>query len=108
MKEAIDLHGELMRDICVLFNKKIPGANNWRHLAEAFGVPEEVKKDCEPGKPKSPTETLFQWILAEKDPPLTEGQLCKALEGIKRIDLVNVVKAYFKKKSTRQPRICTR
>ena len=103
MKEAIDLHGELMRDICVLFNKNITGANNWRHLAEAFDVPEKVKKDCEPGKPKSPTEALFQWIFAEKDPPLTVGQLCKALKGIERIDLVNVVKDYFKKKSTRQP-----
>ena len=96
MKEAIDLHGELMRDICVLFNQKIPGVKNWRYLAEAFDVPEEVKKDCEPGKAKSPTETLFQWVFAEKDPPLTVGQLCKAFKGIKRIDLVNVVKDYFK------------
>lgn len=103
MKKAIDLHGDLMREICVLFNKQIPGVKNWRYLAKAFKVPEEVENECEPGKPKSPTETLFQWIFAEKNPPLTVGQLCKALEGIGRNDLVKVVRDYFQQQRTRQP-----
>lgn len=103
MKAVITLGDETMRSICVCFNKSIPGTKDWKHLAKSFDVPESIYKDCVPERPKSPTETLFEWIFAAKDPHLTVKQLCKALESIDRNDLVEDVKKYYAQQSTLQP-----
>ena len=87
-----------MRGICVCLNKPNPSLKNWRHLAKSpeLGIPDEVYKDCQPDRPKSPTEALFEWIFAEKN-DLTIGQLCKALKRIERNDIVRDVKEYFRR-----------
>lgn len=103
MKTVIKLGDKTMRSICVRFNKSIPGTKDWKYLARSFGVPEDIYNDIAPERPKSPTESLFDWIFAEKDPQLTVGQLCNALESIDRNDLVKDVREYYEKQSTRQP-----
>ena len=101
MKDTIGLDDRLMTSICVLLNKKTAVAKNWRHLATAFDVRDQVKKKCEPGQPKRPTETLFDWIFSEKR-SLTVGGLINALDKIERRDLVEIVKqCYFQQQSRR-------
>ena len=86
-----------MRGIYVCLNKPNRTLKNWRHLAKSseLGIPDEIYKDCQPDRPESPTEALFDWIFAEKN-DLTIGQLCKALERIDRNDIVRDVKEYFR------------
>ena len=85
-----------MRGICVCLNIPNTSLKNWRHLAKSpeLGIPDEVYKDCQPDRPKSPTEALFEWIFAEKN-GLTIGQLCKALKRIERNDIVGTIKEYL-------------
>ena len=96
MKEAIELDSDDMRDICVALNKPSPGLKNWRHLAKSptLGIPQNIYEDCKPGKSKSPTDTLFDWIFANKV-NLTVGQLLSALRSIDRNDLVKILRDIF-------------
>lgn len=103
MKEVIKLDDENMRSICVLFNKPITGSKGWKHLAKSFDVPKDIYSDCAPERPKSPTETLFEWIFAAKDPQLTVGQLCNALKSIGRNELVEEVRKHYEQQSASQP-----
>ena len=101
MKDVIELESDAMRSICVCLNNPNRVLKNWRHLAKSsvLGIPEDIYKDCEPGKLKSPTEALFEWIFAEKD-DLTVGQLCSALRKIDRNDLVRDLRGHFEQNSS--------
>ncbi|XP_022806784.1 uncharacterized protein LOC111343858 isoform X1 [Stylophora pistillata] len=99
MKDVIDLDNEYMDAFYVRLNKIIPGIENWKDLARAFGIPPDVYKDFNPKEPRSPTKHLFEWMFVNRT-VLTVGQLCSALEHIKRNDLVGDVKKYFGKCSS--------
>lgn len=74
-------------------NKK--NLKNWKHLANAYGIPYQIYNNFDSEKPKSPAEKFFEWLFVNKT-ELTLGQLCNALEREKRIDLVLEIKKYFK------------
>lgn len=94
MKDVIDLDNEYMDAFYVRLNKIIPGIENWKDLARAFGIPHDVYKDFNPKEPRSPTKHLFEWLFVNRA-ELTVGQFCSALEHIKRNDLVGDVKKCF-------------
>ena len=96
MKDVIELDSDAMRGICVCLNNPNRVLKNWRHLAKAcaFGIPNDIYKDCNPEKPKSPTESLFEWIFADRV-ELTVGQLCSALGKIDRNDIVRDLREHF-------------
>lgn len=101
MKAVIGLDSDAMAGICVCLNNPNKVLKNWRHLAKSpvLGIPDDVLRDCTPERPKSPTESLFEWIYAERS-SLTIGQLCRALERIDRNDLVRDVKECFQRQPT--------
>ncbi|RMX46163.1 hypothetical protein pdam_00007836 [Pocillopora damicornis] len=94
MKDVIDLDNEYMDAFYVRLNKIIPGVDNWRQLATAFGIPRDIYKDFDPKEPTSPTKQLFEWLFADRT-ELTLDQLCSALKCIKRNDLVGDVRKCF-------------
>ena len=94
MKDVIDLDNEYMDAFYVCLNKIIPGVDNWRQLATAFGIPCDIYKDFDPKEPTSPTKQLFEWLFADRT-ELTLDQLCSALKCIKRNDLVGDVRKCF-------------
>ena len=96
MKDVIELESDTMRGICVCLNNPNKVLKNWRHLAKSpeLGIPDEVLRGCTPERPKSPTESLFEWIYSYRS-DLTIGQLCRALERIDRNDVVMVIKKCF-------------
>ena len=98
MKDVIEVESDAMRGICVCLNNPNPVLNNWRHLAKSpvFGIPDEVLRGNTPERPKSPTESLFEWIYAKRS-CLTIGQLCRALERIDRNDVVRDIKECFQR-----------
>ena len=104
MKSVIELESDTMRSICIRLNNPNRAIKNWRHLCKspALGIPEDVYKDCEPGKKRSPTDLLFEWIFGNKV-NLTVGQLCSALAKIDRNDIVRDLCEYFEQNSTGHP-----
>jgi len=96
MKHVIEIESDAMRGICVCLNNPNTVMKNWRHLAKSpeLGIPEDIYKGVKPENPKSPTESLFEWIFANKV-DLTVGQLCKALERIDRNDIVRDIREHF-------------
>lgn len=100
MKDVIELESEVMRSICVSLNTPNSVVKNWRHLARSpeLEIPTEVYKDCQPDKPKSPTEGLLKWIYAKR-PDMTIGQLCRAFENIGRNDIVKFIHEHFQSMS---------
>ena len=100
MKNVIGLESDAMRSICISLNNPNRAIKNWRHLCKspALGIPEDVYKDCEPGKQRSPTDLLFEWIFGNKV-DLTVGQLCSALAKIDRNDIVRDLREYFEQNS---------
>lgn len=101
MEDVIGLDSDAMAGICVCLNNPNKVLKNWRHLAKSpvLGIPDDVLRDCTPETPKSPTESLFEWIYSERS-SLTIGQLCRALERIDRNDVVRDIKEYFQRQST--------
>lgn len=100
MKNVIGLESDTMRSICISLNNPNRAIKNWRHLCKspALGIPEDVYKDCEPGKQRSPTDLLFEWIFGN-NVDLTVGQLCSALAKIDRNDIVRDLREYFERNS---------
>ena len=101
MKAVIGLDSDAMRGICVCLNNPSKVLKNWRHLANSpvLGIPDEVLRGCTPETPKSPTESLLEWIYGGRS-SLTVGQLCRALERIDRNDVVRDIKEYFQRQPT--------
>lgn len=101
MKNVIELESDAMRSICISLNNPNRAIKNWRHLCKspALGIPEDVYKGCEPGKQRSPTDLLFEWIFGNKV-KLTVGQLCSALGKIDRNDIVRDLREYFEQNSS--------
>ena len=100
MKDVIELESDEMRSICVALNTPNCVVKNWRHLAKSpeLEIPTEVYKDCQPDKPKSPTEALLKWIYAKR-PDLTIRQFCLAFKNIGRNDIVKFIREYFQSQS---------
>lgn len=100
MKDVIELESDEMRSICVALNTPNCVVKNWRHLAKSpeLEIPTEVYKDCQPDKPKSPTEALLKSIYAKR-PDLTIRQFCLALQNIGRNDIVKFIREYFQSQS---------
>lgn len=98
MKDVIKVESDAMAGICVCLNNPNKVLKNWRHLARSpvLGIPDEVLRGCTPEMPKSPTESLFEWIYGERR-SLTIGQLCRALERIDRNDVVRDIKECFQR-----------
>lgn len=94
MKDVIDLDNEYMDAFYVRLNKIIPGVDNWRQLAAAFGILRDIYNDFDPKEPTSPTKQLFEWLFVDRT-ELTLDQLCSALKRIKRNDLVEDVRKCF-------------
>lgn len=101
MEDLIGLDSDAMAGICVCLNKPSKVLKNWRHLAKSpvLGIPDDVLRGCTPERPKSPTESLFEWIYADRK-SLTIGQLCRALARIDRNDLVRDIKECFQQQPT--------
>ena len=101
MEDVIGLDSDAMTGICVCLNNPNKVLKNWRHLAKSpvLGIPDEVLRGCTPETPKSPTESLFEWIYGERS-SLTIGQLCRALERIDRNDVVRDIKECFQRQPT--------
>jgi len=101
MRDVIEVESDAMTGICVCLNNPNKVLKNWRHLAKSpvLGIPDDVLRDCTPERPKSPTESLFEWIYAKRS-SLTIGQLCRALERIDRNDLVRDIKECFQRQPT--------
>ena len=101
MKNVIGLESDAMRSICISLNNPNRAIKNWKHLCKSptLGIPEDVYKDCEPGKKRSPTDLLFEWIFGDKV-DLTVGQLCSALAKIDRNDIVRDLREYFEQNSS--------
>lgn len=99
MEEVLGLESEEMRAICVRLNKPIPGLTDWKYLASELGIKRDIYKDFSPDNPNSPTIILFDWIFSAKE-TLKIGQLCSALEGIDRNDVVKELREHFQPHST--------
>lgn len=100
MKDVIELESDEMRSICVSLNTPNYVVKNWRHLAKSpeLEIPTEVYKDCQPDKPKSPTEALLKWIYAQRQ-DLTIRKFCLAFQNIGRNDIVKFIREYFQSQS---------
>jgi len=101
MKDVIEPESAVMTTICVCLNSPITGLKNWKHLASAFKVPSEIYEDFNPERPMSPTNSLFEWISANRR-DLTVRQLCAALERIERNDVVRDLRKHLEQQSTKQ------
>ena len=101
MEKVVKLDSEAMRSICVRLNTKNRALNNWKNLANAFGIPRDIYQSLDEAKPMSPTESLFEWIFVHKG-DLTVGQLCNALGKIERNDLAGLLSNHFLQNKTGQ------
>ena len=81
----------------ICLNKK----KDWKYLAIAYDIPRKIYKDFDTEKLKSPAEQFFEWLVVNKT-KLTVGQLCNALERVKRNDLVREIREYFKPRHSSQ------
>ena len=91
----------VMTSICVCLNNPNIALKNWKDLAFAFEVPKEIYEDFDPKKPRSPTNSLFEWIFANRV-DLTVGQLCSALKSIERNDVVRELRKHLEQQSTKE------
>ena len=99
MKDVIDLDNEYMDEFYVHLNKVSLGVERWKRLAGAFGISPDIYNDFDRKEPISPTKQLFEWLFVNRT-ELTLGQLCSALECIKRTDLVGDVRKCFEQSSS--------
>ncbi|XP_058969282.2 uncharacterized protein [Pocillopora verrucosa] len=96
LEDVINLDTDL-DEFYICLNKK----KDWKYLAIAYDIPRKIYKDFDTEKLKSPAEQFFEWLVVNKT-KLTVGQLCNALERVKRNDLVREIREYFKPRHSSQ------
>ena len=87
-------HMSTMENVAAQLNKMSTNTNNWRHLAQEYGMSESQILRLEPSCDSSPTKLILEH-LTQTNPQMTLKDLLHALVFIQRKDAISALKKYL-------------
>lgn len=86
--DLFDRHPDVIGKMAFLLDKETQGKQNWKQLADKFGVPRIESQNFGDSIDDNPTNKLFEYLNV-KQPTLTIGEVKSHLKGMQ--DVLDVI-----------------